>query len=100
MKKFLLIILVLKKCIIILQLLQTYASQPSLLKISLTIQVLKSWQGVRNARTETSRKRQLKLRLTYLRKERCLQMSDLHLPELLMLCSSGFSFDREIKIMR
>jgi hypothetical protein len=55
---------------IIVLLLQTNASQLSLLKISLTIQILRPWQSVRNAQTRTSGKKKLKLSLTRLRKER------------------------------
>jgi hypothetical protein len=58
---------------IIVLLLETYASQLSLLIISLTIQILRSWQRVRNARTGTSEKKQFKVSLTRLRKEMCSQ---------------------------
>jgi hypothetical protein len=59
---------------IIALLLQIYASQLSLLKISLTIQILRPWQSARNTQTETSGKKQLKLSVTRLRKEMCLHM--------------------------
>jgi hypothetical protein len=56
--------------IVVLQLL-THASQPSLLKVSLSIQILRPWQSAKGAQTGINRRKILRLNLTHLRKERC-----------------------------
>jgi hypothetical protein len=56
--------------IVVLQL-STYASQPSLLKISLLIQILRPRQSAKGARTGINGRKQLMLSLTRLKRERC-----------------------------
>jgi hypothetical protein len=85
---------------IVIQLLQAYASQLSLLKVSLMTQIQRPWQSVRNTRIRISGKNQLKLSLTHLRKERCSLKRCLHLSEPFLLGSSEVLFIRETKIMR
>jgi hypothetical protein len=53
--------------ILVLQL-STQASQPSLQKVSLLIQIQRPWQSVRNIRTEINGRKQLRLSKVRLRK--------------------------------
>jgi hypothetical protein len=64
-------ILVPEKCMIAVLQLSTHASQPSLMKMSLLIQILRAWQSAKGAHTRINGRKQLRLSLTRLRKERC-----------------------------
>jgi hypothetical protein len=63
-------ILVLKKCMIVVLQLSTHASQPPLLKMSFPIQILKPWQSAKGTHTRINGRKQLRLSLACLRKER------------------------------
>jgi hypothetical protein len=84
---------------IVVLLLQTYASLLSLLKISLMIRILRPWQSVRNARTETSGKKQLMMILTRLRKKGVYRSDTYTSQNISCWIQMGFSFEREMKIM-
>jgi hypothetical protein len=64
------------------------------------IQILRSWQSVRNAQNGINVKRQLKLSLTRLRKRKVFIDVMPTPPRTFPVGSSGFSFEREMKIMR
>jgi hypothetical protein len=68
-KKFSSTILVPEKYMIVVLQLSTHVSQPSLLRISYLIQILRPWQSAKGARTGTNGKKQLRLTLTRLRRE-------------------------------
>jgi hypothetical protein len=70
-KRFSSTILVPEKYIIIILQLSTHGSQPSLLKNSFLIHILRPWQSAKGARTGTNEKKQSKLSLTRFKKERC-----------------------------
>jgi hypothetical protein len=56
-KRFSSTILVPEKCMIVVLQLSTHTSQPSLLKISLLIQILRPWQSAKGARIGTNEKK-------------------------------------------